>query len=220
MNMNTKSPIPAVLVLATSFGIWIAPDADAQEENLEMALEMQDRRTAGLKSLADKIKNFNFLSRSQKVVTKLDEKERKQDPFGLAMDPEEALPEITPDLAADDEISDAPATTLQEALQKLNVTGIFPNKGEIMVGAQNLGVGDAVLIDYKGVAFNLTIEKVAQTELVVKDTDTGETAALAIGFDGKLPEGMSRRRPEVTEEDKNRQAQTIVPMAERVVKVD
>lgn len=218
--MNTKSPIPTVLILATLGGIWIAPRTSAQEENLQMALEMQDRRIEGLNALADKIKNFNFLSKSQKVVTKLDEKERKQDPFGMAMDPEEALPEITPDMTGDDEISDVPATTLQEALQKLNVTGIFPQKGEIMVGAQNLGVGDAVMIDYKGVAFNLSIEKVAQTELVVKDTDTGETASLAIGFDGKLPEGMSRRRPEATEEDKARQAQTIVPMAERVVKVD
>ncbi|MCB1230046.1 MAG: hypothetical protein KDN19_07265 [Verrucomicrobiae bacterium] len=193
--------------------------AQAQEENLNMALEMQDRRVAGLKRLAEQIKSFGFLSKGKEVVTKIEERERKQDPFGMAMDPEQALPEITPEITSE-VVEEAPKTTLQEALSKFHVTGIFPREQQVMVGAQNLGVGSDVVIDYKGVQFNLKIEKISSHEIVMKDMDTGEVASVPLGFDGNLPEGMSRRRPAPTTEDESRQAETIVPMTGGVVKVD
>ncbi len=219
--MNPKpSNLVLVCLAAASFQVAAVP-AGAQEEQLQMALEMQDKRIAGLNRLADKIKNFGFLSRSKEVVTKLDDRERKQDPFGMAMDPEEELPEVVAEEIIDETgMEEAPGTTLQEALSKFHVTGIFPKTKEVMVGAQNLGVGDTVVIDYKGVTFNLNIEDVTQNEISVKDLDTGEIASVNLGFNNALPPGMSRRQPEVTEEDASRKSATIVPMSERVVKVE
>lgn len=194
--------------------------AHAQEENLNKALEMQERRTAGLQRLAERIKSFGFLSKGKEVVTKIEERERKEDPFGMAMDPEQALPEVTPEVT-DELVEDAaPKTTLQEALSKFHVTGIFPKEQQVMVGAQNLGVGSEVVIDYKGVQFNLQIEKISANEIAMKDMDTGEVASIPLGFDDSLPVGMTRRQPAPTTEDESRQADTIVPMSGGVVKVD
>lgn len=201
----------------------ITVPGQAQEEQLQMAIEMQGNRVAGLNSLAEKIEKFQkfgFLQKSQGVVNKLDERERKQDPFGMAMDPEDDLPEIEIE-DMDEGLEEAPTTSLQEALSKFSVTGIFPKEQQVMVGAQNLGIGDKVVIDYKGVSFNLEIATISAKEIAMKDLDTGETASVHLGFDDSLPAGMSRRRPEVTAEDKERQSQTIVPIAAQgAIKVD
>ena len=202
-------------------GCLACHQSQAQEDNLEMALKMQDRRVEGLTALAERIKSFGFLGKSQNVLKKLEDKDRKEDPFGMAMDPEEELPEIVAEAGIDEVPEEAQMrTSLQEALQKFQPSGFFPSRGEIIVGAQNLGVGDEVVIDYKGVVFNLTIQKVSEDEIVMKDSDTGEEAGVQLGFANHLPEGMSRRRPTATDEDKSREAETIVPFSKRVVKVD
>ncbi len=210
------------LVLLILGLVATAVRSHAQEENLDMAMKMQEKRVAGLTALAEKIKNFGFLGKSQNVLKKLEDRERKEDPFGMAMDPEEALPEVVADVPVEEGLEEeaAPRTSLQEALQKFQVTGIFPSRGEIIVGAQNLGVGDDVVIDYKGVAFNLTIQAVSQNEIVMRDADTGEEASVPLGFGDNLPTGMTRRRPVASDEDKAREANTIVPFTERVVKVE
>jgi hypothetical protein len=199
----------------------ISSPAQAQEKELEMAVEMQGKRIEGLTALADKIKNFGFLNITKNVMKKLEDRERKEDPFGMAMDPEEELPELQiEEVIEEGEIEALPRTSLQEALQKFQPSGFFPSRGEIIVGAQNLGVGDEVVIDYKGVTFNLTIEDVNRTEVVMKDVDTGEVASKILGFDNKLPAGMSRRRPEASVADKSRRQSTIIPFSEGVVKVE
>jgi hypothetical protein len=200
---------------------FASSSSQAQEENLDMALKMQERRVAGLTALAERIKSFGFLGKSQNVLNKLEDRERKEDPFGMAMDPEEELPEIVAEAGTEEVPEEAQVrTSLQEALQKFQPSGFFPSRGEIIVGAQNLGVGDEVVIDYKGVVFNLIIQKVSEEEIVMKDSDTGEEAGVHLGFANNLPEGMSRRRPTATDEDKSREAETIVPFSKRVVKVE
>lgn len=220
MKTFSKNKIAWLMMLV--IGVCLAsPKSQAQEENLEMALKMQDRRVEGLTALAERIKSFGFLGKSQNVLKKLEDKDRKEDPFGMAMDPEEELPEVVAEAGQEETEEELPSkTSLQEALQKFQVTGIFPSRGEIIVGAQNLGVGDEVVIDYKSVIFNLTIQKVTQDEIVMKDTETGEEASVHLGFGDNLPSGMSRRRPTATDEDKSREAKTIVPFSERVVKVE
>lgn len=192
-----------------------------QEENLQAALEMQEKRIEGLNSLADKIKNFNFFGLSSKVVTKLDERERSEDPFGMAMDPENDLPEIeVPEIEDELEIDLTPTTSLQEALQRFNITGIFPGQQMIIVGAQNLGINDKIVIEYSGVTFKLQIDKITQTEIHMQDIETGEVGIVSTGFGDALPAGMSRKKPATSSEQESRQAQTIIPFSQQVIKVD
>lgn len=200
-----------------------SPSAFAQEEELNMAMQMQDRRIEGLTKLAEQIKNFNFLSLSQGLMKKLENRDLAEDPFGMAMDPENELPEMAAveDAAGDrQEEEEILKTTLQEALTKLHITGVFPHKKTIMVGAQDLGVGDEIVIEYKETVFNLQILGITGSELKLRDKETQEEAAVAIGFSNSLPAGMSRSQPVASQEDAARQESTIVPMSSRSVTVE
>ena len=218
--MNTKHLFKLGVLTITAWLMAGWTPAGAQEEELKMALEMQDRRIAGLTKLADQIKNFGFLKIGQGVMKKLEDRSEKEDPFGMAMDPEDELPEIEAAAEGLEEGEEqALRTSLQEALTKLNITGVFPARKLVMIGAQELGVGDEIVIEFKETVFNLKILKITNTELGLKDSETQEEATLAIGFSGDLPQGMSRKQPTATAEDTTREESTIVPMSKRVVKV-
>jgi hypothetical protein len=210
-----------ILAAAILFPVFV-PTASAQEDELNMALEMNERRVKGLKELAEKIKNFGFLKVGQDVLGKLDSRDQAEDPFGLAMDPEDELPEVegSNEPIVEGEEETVIRTSLQEALTKLSITGAFPGRKQIMIGAQELGVGDEIVIDYKETVFSLNILKITSSELVLKDKDTQEEASVQIGFSNALPEGMSRQVPSTTVEDKAREDSTIVPMSSRAVKVE
>lgn len=221
--MKTRHPLIRVKCLIWLLPvIWIAAPALGQEEELQMALEMQDRRIEGLTKLAEQIKNFNFLSMSQGLMKKLEDRDQAEDPFGMAMDPENELPEMaaTEDTGDPQEQEEMLKTTLQEALTKLHITGVFPHKKTVMVGAQDLRVGDEIVIEYKETVFSLEILAITSAELKLRDKETQEEAAVAIGFSNDLPAGMSRKQPTVTEEDLARQESTIVPMSSRSVTVE
>lgn len=194
----------------------------AQEDLLKQAEAMNERRMKGLQDLAEKIKNFGFLKIGQNVLGKLDSREQAEDPFGMAMDPENALPEteVAEEVVPDGEEEVVLKTSLEEALTKLSITGAFPDRKQIMIGAQELGVGDDIVIDYKETVFTLRIMQITSSELTLKDQETQEVGKLAIGFSGALPAGMTRQVPKATEEDATRQESTIVPMSSRVVKVE
>lgn len=216
------APGTLLMILLMLLNLAAAIPAGAQEEDLKKALEMQDARVKGLTELADKIKNFGFLKIAQGVMGKLESRNQKEDPFGMAMDPENELPEVE---AADEPVQESEEeavlkTSLQEALTKLNITGVFPARKMIMIGAQELGVGDEIVIDFKETRFDLDILKITNTELVLKDRETQEEANVAIGLSGGLPAGMTRKAPAATAEDTTRQESTIVPMSSRTITVE
>lgn len=165
----------------------------AQEEQLQAAMEMQDRRVEGLTKLADRISSIAFLQFARDLLQKLGSKNRKVDPFGMAMDPEEAVPDVVaaPEEATEEEAG--PKTTLEEAVSKFVVTGLFPNRKEVIVGARNLKVGDVVVIRHSDVEFNLRIDSVTSDAVGLMDTETGEKAFVALDVTGDgLPAGMFR----------------------------
>ncbi|MCB1085822.1 MAG: hypothetical protein KDM63_02155 [Verrucomicrobiae bacterium] len=212
----------AVCVLASIWVLSGGSKALAQEDELQMALKMQDDRIKGLTALAEKIKNFNFLSISQGVMKKLESRDQKQDPFGMAMDPEDELPEMSvPDEGLGlEEGEEVMRTSLQEALTKLNITGAIPQRKTIMIGAQELGVGDEIAIQFKETIFNLKILAITSSELKLRDEETQEEASVQIGFSNALPAGMSRQAPQITAEDQQREQTSIVPMSNRSITVE
>ena len=107
--------------------------------------------------LADRIQNFAFLDYARKLVDRLDKKDRKIDPFGMPMDPMAKGTELA--MPVESPLENGPKTSLQEAISKFRVTGVYPNRNEVIVGAQSLRVGDQVVIKHGEVSFKLKISK-------------------------------------------------------------
>jgi len=211
-----KNLIHSFLALAAAWLVAISA-AHGQEEELQAALEMQDKRTAGLNKLADRVKNFGFLDYARKLVDKLDRREREVDPFGMPMDPTVNVQELA--MPMEEVTEEVQKTTLQEAIEKFRVTGVNPNRGEVIVGAQSLRVGDHIVIKHGDVSFKLKIAKVKTNSVELVDLDTGELTGVSLGIVQDLPQGMTREqpvRPTPTETESN----GIVPMNHRFLTLE
>jgi len=123
------------------------------------------------------------LDRAKLLMEKLKERQRKVDPFGMSMDPEEEL-EIV-----EEEIEEKPrqVTTLEEAVARFRVSGVVPRRREVIVGARSLGIGDRVLIEHREVRFQLSIVDITPHRISLKDQETGEIASVDLGI---VPEGL------------------------------
>jgi len=84
---------------------------------------------------------------------------------------------------------------LQEAATKLNITGSFPKRKQIMVGAKNLSVGDEIAIRFKENHYDLEILDITSSELKLRDQQSKLEVSVAIGMSLSLPPGMSRKPP-------------------------
>ena len=193
--------------------------ASGQEEELNAALAMKEKREEGLNKLAERIQNFGFLDYARKLVDRLDKRERKVDPFGMPMDPKQEGGAEVP-MAMDDPIEDGPKTSLQEAVSRFRVTGVYPNRKEVVVGAQSLRVGDQILIKHGEVDFNLEISKVEKDSVELVDLETGEIAGVSLGIVQAIPQGMTRKRPPVQPKNSPSKSGTIVPMNRRQMTLD
>lgn len=143
--------------------VELAPDSKAKDKDRSGVERVMDRA----KLLMDKLKG----------------RERKVDPFGMSMDPEEKL-EIV-----EEAIEEAPrqVTTLEEAVARFTVSGVVPKRREVIVGARSLGIGDRVLIEHREVRFQLTIVEITPHRISLKDQETGEIASVDLGI---IPEDL------------------------------
>lgn len=197
------------LLAAAIASVIAMPAALGQEEERQAPLEVQDS-VASLTKLADRVKNFGFLDYARKLVDKLDKRERSVDPFGMPMDPKDAKA-VELAMPVEDLAEDQPKTSLQEALEKFRVTGVIPERGEVIVGARSLRVGDQIVIKHGEVSFNLKIQSVRADSVELVDLETGEHSGVSLGIVQSLPQGMTRNqpvRPTPTESESN----GIVPM--------
>ena len=135
------------------------------------------------------------MDRYKLLMSKLDRRQRKMDPFGMSMDPEN---QVVVEAEAEDE---APrhVTTLEEAVARFRVSGVIPKRSEVIVGARSLGIGDRVLIEHKEVRFDLTIVEVTARQVSLKDAETGEIASVNLGIvPDQLPVGLSPKQQGTT----------------------
>jgi hypothetical protein len=131
------------------------------------------------------------MDRYKLLMSKLEKKERKVDPFGMSMDPENQV------IVEEEAEAEAPrqVTTLEEAVARFRVSGVIPKRGEVIVGARSLGIGDRVLIEHKEVRFDLTIVEVTARKISLKDGETGEIASVDLGIvPAELPVGLSPKQ--------------------------
>ncbi len=199
-----SNPIVAVpFGLLVVCGLLAAGNAVAQEEDLNRAIEDQNRRTKGMTSLASRFKN---LISDYLPAGLVEEEEEPAAPHPAAMDVAvKEVDVIQGESATEDAIAAAVEQAelderaylgaLRAATAKMKIAGAFPKTKQIMVGAKNLGVGDEIVIEYEQRRYKLEILDVTSSELKLRDQQSRLELKVAIGMSRALPPGMSRTRP-------------------------
>lgn len=214
--------ISCLVLTVFSASILFVSSADGQEDLLQRAVSDQNRKIKGLVELRERIAKMSWLTDAKKVVDFLESKkeERKVDPFGMPMDPENP-PEVTEvaPVVEQESVDQGPtaAETLAAALEKINVTGVFPSREEIIVGARSLRRGSTIVVSQGATNYRLQITGVTQNAVSFKDLNSGESAEAPLNIipSGSF-EGISRR-PAPTDTEGGG---TIVPRNADVYRVD
>lgn len=124
--------------------------------------------------------------RVAQILKQLKARERKFDPFGLSMNPKDAAKlEVA---APEPEITEEPKikTTLEEALAKLEITGVLPNRA-IMIGGTKIQVGQKFRLSKNDFVFQLKLTSVKLGHFNVSDLETGENAVHQLQIAPSLP---------------------------------
>ena len=181
----------AVIVAVLAFAepsVVVADDEPAKEKAVTET--KKDEKSKGSGGAVDMV-----MDRYKLLMSKLEKRQRKVDPFGMSMDPENQV------VVAEEEEEEAPrqVTTLEEAVARFRVSGVIPKRSEVIVGARSLGIGDRVLIEHKEVRFDLTIVEITARAISLKDAETGEIASVDLGIvPDKLPVGLSPKQQGMT----------------------
>ncbi len=125
-------------------------------------------------------KDLGFLQRSHLILAKLLENHREVDPFGLVMDPANA--KATPLLAEQYQDTEEPqalsVSALQSALLTLPITGVYPQKGQLVIGARSFPVGGQFGMKLQELTIRLRFEGIRGGELFFKDLETQEVTSI------------------------------------------
>ena len=112
----------------------------------------------------------------EEKARKLAARRRNLDAFALPVFPREPSPKA-PERSAGLQ-RQAERITLNQALQTLHITAVNLRDGEFLVQGHEVGLGDTLLLGYKGVTFEAIITEVAPLEVRFKDKSSGETGVL------------------------------------------
>jgi len=124
--------------------------------------------------------NLDFLQRSSSILAKIRDNERQIDPFGLPMDPTNAVDT----LASSDEFEDIKespllnASAFKTALQGLPISGIYPRGQTVVIGARSFDRGDQFGLKLEELTIRLRVEGIKGTLIFFKDMDTQEVASV------------------------------------------
>lgn len=124
--------------------------------------------------------NSDFLQRSNEIVAKIRDNERRIDPFGLPMDPTNAVDT----LAMSDEYEEAQespslnASSFKTALQDLPISGMYPSKQTVVIGARSFNRGDQFGMKLEELTIRLRVEGIKGTSIFFRDMDTQEVATV------------------------------------------
>jgi hypothetical protein len=130
--------------------------------------------------------------RVDQVLQMLRARERKFDPFGLSMNPKVAakleIAPSEPEMAAESKVK----TTLEEALAKLEITGVLPGRA-ILIGSAQIRVGQEFRLAKDDIVFHLKLTSVRLGHLNISDLETGETAVHRLRIGPTLPSAPNKR---------------------------
>mgnify|MGYP000887165417 CR=1 FL=1 len=125
-------------------------------------------------------KNLDFLQRSNLVLAKLLDSERVVDPFGMLMDPANA--KATPYPTEQYETAEAaPAldnSALKNALLSLPITGVYPQRKLIVIGARSFPAGGQFGMKLHDLTVRLRFEGIRDGEIFFQDMETREVTSI------------------------------------------
>jgi hypothetical protein len=128
----------------------------------------------------EEAKSLDFVQRSNFILSKIRNNIRQVDPFGMPMDP--TNPTERPALADQyEEIDDVPVLTnssLRNALKTLPISGIYPGKRVIVIGARAFSQGDQFGMKLEELTIRLRFEGLRGQKIYFKDLDTQEVASV------------------------------------------
>lgn len=137
------------------------PTAEPKEGGTQIKAEDLQMVTAG--------------ERAKMLVTYLARRDRRADLFGLAMDPAKPLAarKIEKVLEPEKPVV-ADSSMLQEAVKRIQITGVLPSHQQVIIGAQTAKVGTRINVRQGDVTFKLTISRISSAGVMLKDLETGE----------------------------------------------
>jgi hypothetical protein len=123
---------------------------------------------------------LDFITRANFVLAKLMKNSRSMDPFGQQMDP--ANTKEAPMLAEQyDDIEETPTlnnSSLKSALLTLPITGIYPQRSVIVIGARSFTPGGEFGMKLQELTIRLRFEGVRGKEIFFKDMETQEVTSI------------------------------------------
>jgi len=124
--------------------------------------------------------NLDFLLRSNSILAKLRDNERQIDPFGLPMDPTNAVDTLATSEEFEDEKGShlLNASAFKTALQGLPISGIYPRGQTVVIGARSFDRGDQFGLKLEELTIRLRVEGIKGTSIFFKDMDTQEVASV------------------------------------------
>lgn len=108
---------------------------------------------------------------------------RVKDPFGGVMDPSTIKEVVAPVVVEQKKkvVVVKKVASLQEAVEKFQVSGVFPSRQMVMGTFGSLKRGEMVEIDHDGELFKLRIQKITTDSVVFLNTKNQETATVRLG---------------------------------------
>jgi len=128
-----------------------------------------------------KSSELDFIARSNFIFAKLMKNTRSMDPFGQQMDPANAkeAPMLAEQYA---DIEETPTTlnnsSLKSALMTLPITGIYPQRNLIVIGARSFAAGGQFGMKLQELTIRLRFEGVRGKEIFFKDMETQEVTSI------------------------------------------
>lgn len=129
---------------------------------------------------AAKGSELDFVARSNFIFAKLIKSTRSIDPFGQQMDPANAKesPMLAEQYADVEETPTLNNSALKSALMTLPITGIYPQRNVIVIGARSFTPGGQFGMKLQELTIRLRFEGVRGKEIFFKDMETQETTSI------------------------------------------
>ncbi len=166
----TRTPV----ILTLLFGALQAQESEPLQAPMMPPTVMSEA------SEAAKSPELDFVIRSNSILEKIRENERQIDPFGLPMDPTNAVDTLAMSEEFEDEkqATSLNASAFKTALQDLPISGIYPKRQTIVIGARSFNRGEQFGLKLEELTIRLRVEGIKGTSIYFRDMDTQEVASV------------------------------------------
>ncbi len=135
----------------------------------------------GVSALSEE--RFEGPSRLASALSKLSETVRDLDPFGLPMNAEvSSLESFYPEVVEEEDLVLSANSSLAEALQKVNVTGVMPSQQTVLIGGRSLRVGEVLQLHHDEHAYYLKVSRVSLAFMEFINLDSQESVKFPLQF--------------------------------------